>query len=356
MKNLFTIILISILFAATTLSAQDANAPYQVFVSHDTSAASRERLTLINVLTGEQTAAAVEGERFAIAGDSILFYDREANRVRVAGADGAVRDHPFMQPGQFSRRIDWLVSRDGSLLAWTLTEGGPNALTTVTSVAAVDGGDLRQVLVDGPRDGIRALPVAFSDDGQTLYMDYQPDVIGDMAPYRQYAGMFSVDLATGAVAMLPGEPGCFCGGGIGRDRFLRLALTDDLRGFDLQVYDLPDGPRVTIPALNLVGFTLGGDMLVSADGTRAVYALAQVRNFGTPQMSVRSVFVLVDLTARTQTALTQPITTFVRPVAWTDHDSAILFTSPTVDGTWKISLSDGALNKVAAATYIGLLR
>jgi len=46
----------------------------------------------------------------------------------------------------------------------------------------------------------------------------------------------------------------------------------------------------------------------------------------------------------------------VRPIGWTDHDSAILFTSPTLDGTWKINLADGTLTKVAAATYVGLLR
>jgi hypothetical protein len=58
---------------------------------------------------------------------------------------------------------------------------------------------------------------------------------------------------------------------------------------------------------------------------------------------------------QTQTALTDPITTFVRPVAWTEDNSAILFTSPTLDGTWKIQLSDGALVKVAEATYLGTI-
>src|SRR5690606_239791 len=116
------------------------------------------------------------------------------------------------------------------------------------------------------------------------------------------------------------EPGCFCGGGVGGGKFLRMALTSDLRGYDAHIYDLPDGPRSTVDALNLVGFTQAGDVLVSPDGAAAVYALAQVSNFGTPAMTIRTVFVRVDLDARTQSALTQPVTTFVRPVAWTDDN------------------------------------
>ncbi|MFO7322342.1 MAG: hypothetical protein DIU68_011465 [Chloroflexota bacterium] len=356
MKNAFIILLAAVFYGATALAAQDASGIYQVFVSRGASSGAGDQLILTNLLSGAQIRASVNGERYTIVGDEILYYDRAAHRVRLVGPDGSVRDHPFMQPSAASRRIDWLVSPDGGRLAWTITEGSSSALMTITTVANIDGSDRREVLVDGPRDGIRAFPVAFSDNGDTLYMDYQPDLIGDLTPFRQYAGMFSVDLETLDVAMLPGEPGCFCGGGIGRDRFLRLALTEDLRGFDVHLYDLPDGPRVVIPALNLTGFTQGGDVLISSDGTRAVYALAQVRDFGTPQMSVRSVFVLVNLVERTQTALTQPITTFVRPIGWTDHDSAILFTSPTLDGTWKINLADGTLTKVAAATYVGLLR
>jgi hypothetical protein len=65
------------------------------------------------------------------------------------------------------------------------------------------------------------------------------------------------------------------------------------------------------------------------------------------------VFVLVNLEDMTQTALTEPITTYVQPVAWTEDNSAVIFTSPEQDGTWKVDLSDGTLDRVAEATYVG---
>jgi hypothetical protein len=137
--------------------------------------------------------------------------------------------------------------------------------------------------------------------------------------------------------------------------FLRLALTNDLTGFNVEVYNLIGEVDQTIPALALENFTQAGDILISPDGLRAVYALAQVRNFGSQNESVRTVFVLVDLEDMTQTELTEPITTYVQPVAWTEDDSAVIFTSPERDGTWKVSLSDGTLVKIAEATYVGVL-
>jgi hypothetical protein len=67
------------------------------------------------------------------------------------------------------------------------------------------------------------------------------------------------------------------------------------------------------------------------------------------------VFVLVDLERMTQTALTDPITTFVEPLAWTEDNTAILLTSRQRDGTWKISLADRTLERIAEATYLGTL-
>lgn len=356
MPFLFRLLLASCLLIVRPAFAQTPTTlPQQVFVTRNIDAAGQDRLIFIDLFTGSEQAVVVNGERYTAVAGGVLFYDRDAGRVKFAQPDGTVRDHPFMQPGENARRIDWVVSPDGKLLAWTITEGQPSTLITTTYVAGIDGANPRTLLVDGPRDGIRAMPVAFSPDDESLYLDYQPDSIGDLTPYRQYAGLFAVDLESGETSMLPGEPGCFCGAGLGAGKFLRLALTDDLSGFNLRIFDLDAGTGTTISALSLVGFTQAGDVLISPDGTRAVYALAQVRGFGTAQQSVRAVFVLADLVRQTQTALTDPVTMFLRPVAWTEDNSAVLLTSPTQDGTWKITLSDGTLAQVAAATYVGMV-
>ncbi len=335
-------------------STPEASHGDQVFVTRDASG-TQDQLSFIGLVDGAQTSLLVDGERYTPVRDAVLFFDRLSGRVRLARADGSVQDHPFIQMTAGARRIDWALSADHRLIAWTITAGDPHALTTLTSVANLDGTNLRQVLQDGPRDGIRVLPVAFSSGGDTLYLDYQPDTLGDLIPFRQYAGLFAVDLTASQIAPLPGEPGCFCGGGIGFDRFVRLALSADLSGFDVHISDLTSGAARTAPALRLPGYTQGGDVLISPDGTLAVYALAKVSGLGTAQQSVQTVFVLIDLDAGTQKALTEPITAFIRPVAWTENNQAVLFISPIVNGTWKVDLSGGKLNKVSNATYVGVI-
>lgn len=334
--------------------AQTIGAPQQVFIIRDYDVNGRDRLVFIDLLTGEERYIDVPGDRYTALPGGVLYVDTEARRVMYAAADGVVSVHPFIQLGE-ARRIDWIISPDRTRIAWTLTSGSPTALTTVTAVAALDGSQPTTPFTDGPREGIRAFPVAFSADGSALIMDFQPDTLGDLTPFRQYAALFSVDLATGERRSLPGEPGCFCGAGTDGRLFVRMGLAGGRAGFDLNVYNLGTGARQTIPGLSLDAYTQGGDVLISPDGTRALYALAQVRNFGTPNQTLQTVFVLVDLLTMTQRPLVQPINTLIRPLAWTEDNTAVLFTSPIRNGTWKLNIADDTLHAVAEAAYVGVI-
>jgi hypothetical protein len=329
-------------------------APQQVFVIRDYDVSGRDRLVFIDLLTGTERYIDVPGDRYIALPDGVLYVDTEARRVMYAAANGAISAHPFIQLGD-ARRIDWILSPDGTRIAWTLTTGAPDALTTVTTVATLDGTQSAPPITDGPREGIRAFPVAFSADGGALIMDFQPDTLGDLTPFRQYAALFSVDLATGERQSLPGEPGCFCGAGTDGRLFVRMGLAGGRAGFDINVYNLSSGTGRIIPSLSLDTYTQGGDVLISPDGTRALYALGQVRNFGTPNQTLQTVFVLVDLLTMTQRPLVEPINTLIRPVAWTEDNTAVLFTSPMRNGTWKLNIADDTLQAVAEAAYIGVI-
>lgn len=351
-----TVVLLA-LISVLPLSAQDAASTnahvWEVFLQRGVGEDGTDRLSFVDMVTGDVTPTEVLGERYTLAGNAVLYLDRSVNRVMLAYPDGEVREHPFIQPGSSTRRVDWQLSGDGKKIAWTLTDGTSTALTTLTTVANVDGSDVREVLADEPRNAIRLLPVAFSADASILYMDFQPDGFADFTPMPQYAGLIGVDLATGQWKYLPDEPSCFCGAGFGNGYLLRLRVSQDIIGFDVHVYNLAGAVEETIAAQPLRGYTQAGDVVISPDGRQAVYALAAVQNFGRADQSVRTVFMLVDLELKTQIALTEPITTFVEPHSWTEDNSALLLTSRQQDGTWKINLSDGKLTRVADATFLG---
>lgn len=337
---------------------QDASSrgAVQVFLERRIDDNGQDRLTFIDTVSGDETAVELIGDRYTLLSNAVLYYDPATKKMMLAQSDGSTREHPFIQPSPETHSIDWLVSPDLKNVAWTVSNGSADNLTTLTTVANIDGTNPRQVLTDGPRNGLRALPVAFNSDRTKLYMDFQPDGVGNFTPFPQYAGLFALDLTTSEWDYLPDEPGCFCGAGFGGSLFLRLKVSADLSGFDLHVYNLTGDVSQTIPAQSIRDFTQAGDIVMSPDGSRAVYALAQIRDFGKPGQSIQTVFMLVDLQLMTQTTLTDPITTFVEPLAWTEDNSAVIFTSPERDGTWKVNLGDGKLDKVADATYLGTLR
>lgn len=357
---LFRLLLLSLwLLVLPAASAQvegDFNGhPLQVFLQRDIDALGTDRLQFVDSLTGDVLPVEVNGTRYTPIGRTIMFFDLTTSRVMQVSYDGEVRLHPFIQPSVNTQAIHWVI--DGGHIVWTQTDTTETgSLLTITRIAALDGSDQREILRDGPREGIAALPVAFNKDHSVLYMDYQP-AVGAIAPFQQYAGLFSINISEDdSAALLPGEPGCFCGAAFSAGLFARLELTSDQAGFDVHVYNLAGEVDQVIPALRLQGYTQAGDLTLSPDGKRAVYALAQIRDFGGPAESVRTVYVLVNLETGTQAALTNPITTFVRPVAWTEDNSALIFTSPEQNGTWKINLNTGRLDRVASATYVGTLR
>ncbi len=328
---------------------------WTIFIERDEPVDGTHTILFIDMLTGETISVETQGERYTPLRQSVIFFNPIERQVKVVSPDRNVQNHPFITLPADANRIDWVVSKDHKSIAWTITKTTNNTLITNTYIADGEASTVREVLADGPRENVRALPIAFSEDNSTLYMDTHPDGISQFAPYTQYAGLFALDLITSEITFLPGEPACFCGAGFGSGMMLRLSLNDALDGFDVNVYSVDGGEPRTIQAITRRNYTQAGDILISNDGTYAVYALSQVRGFGTVEQIVRTVFIQVDLLTLEQVIINNPITTFVHPIAWTEDNTGILFTSEQQKGTWKINVADGQLVKVANASYIGRL-
>ena len=341
--------------AQDTIQPDFDNHTWDIFIERNTPEDGIDTLIFVDALTGETVSIESSGERYTPLLDGVLFFDWVDQEVMFATPNGIVAVHPFITFSSSARRVDWVVSDDRKSIAWTLTREVNGNLITTTFIADIEGSNIREILIDGPRENVRALPIAFSEDNSELYMDAHPDGISKFSPYTQYAGLFSVDLRSGDIRALPGEPSCFCGAGFGSGMLLRLSLNNELDGFNVNVFSVEGGQARTIDAITRRNYTQAGDVLVSDDGAFAVYALSQVRGFGTIEQIVRTVFIQVDLLTLEQAIINNPITTFVHPVAWTEDNTAILFTSEQQNGTWKINVEDGQLVKVANASYIGRL-
>jgi hypothetical protein len=320
-------------------------------------------LIFLDGVSGIQRRVPVTGERFTVYQDGIMYFDVIARQVVFVRRDGVIEPHPFVQMPITAKRIDWVIAQDHSMIAWTVTStNAQDQLTTQTFVADITGENRRSVWsqTDTNNSGLRALPISFSPDKATLYMDNHPDGISDFVIFKQYVAVFGLDIQTGRTELLAGERGssCICGAGISAGMFLRLRLSIESGHFDATLYNLNADTQDTLNRLNLTSdYDTSGDVLISPDGLSAVYALARVSDLNQSTQHIETMFVLVDTVNRTQRALTTtPITQFVRPLTWTEDNSAVIFTSPQQNGTWKINITTGQLDRIATASYIGMIR
>ena len=351
-----TLILLGlVLMALAPLQAQETILPERNQRSWDVYVQGRPgqtKLIFMDILTGERVAFNTRGERYTLLEGWVMYFDIEARQVKMARPGEPIRQHPFIIVSPDDYRVDWAVSADRKFIAWTLARrNAEEALTTSTFVADAAGSDIREVLADGPREGLRVLPIALADDQTELYMDVHPDGLNP-TPYTQYASLFALHLATGEIRNLPGEPACFlCAAGFGEGLFARLTSDGQSLGVEVRLDSLHGGAARVIPAIRQDHAVQAGDVLISPDGGLAVYALSQVD----ANQAVRTVLARVDLHKLEQSILGRPMAGFVYPIAWAEDSGAILLTNEQRSGTWKIDLNAGRLVKIATATYLGHL-
>ena len=130
---------------------------------------------------------------------------------------------------------------------------------------------------------------------------------------------------------------------------LRLRRESDA-GFAAEVYPLRGGESRVIPPPPDGDFPFAGNLLLSDDQSLAVYALSRIDE---DSGAIRSRLARIDLQAARQEIVSRPIPALARPLAFTEDNSALLFTIASEGGAWKLRLADGHIVKVADAVYLG---
>ncbi len=329
---------------------------WDVFIKRNAENPSQTDVIFIDLLSGDQSALSASGERFTLTNSGVIFLDILERQVKLAKADGIVRDHPFINVNSETQRVDWAVSDDKDRIVWTVSRRVEDGqLITATWLADVAGTEIRELLVYGPRDGIQLLPLGFGADHDDVFMEAYAQGSEGLSPYPRRTGLFALALSEDELATraLPGDQTCYCAVGFGANLMLRLAPNRELNGLDVEIYNLDGGERQVIPALSRGNYSEGGNILISADGKQALYALSQLREPGAEQDELRTVLVHVDIENGRQRIASSPISGPIRPLSFGEENRTALVLMGQIDVTWKIDLEADRLVEVADAVYLG---
>jgi hypothetical protein len=337
-------------------------APVEVYVMNNPpdAAGGAARLFFIDTVTGDIRTVDVQGQRFTIVGEYVIFQDPNTQAIYRAWMDGRVEQHPFIQPAPQTRYIDWVVSPNHEWIAWMLTNQEQGGLQTITTLARADGTEPRVILTDGPDAFIRAVPIALTDNW-TFFFDRQPQGVGEYFFYRQYASIYKLEAGSEAPQpeLLPFEPNCFCGAGIASNGayFARLEQVSEAGGYDVRLWDLAADVDTFARSIN-VNYDSAGAVLVSPDGDRVVYSLANDVAFDSAGSGrERFMLAVMDVAAggEQRAVLFNPLLVPLLPLAWTEDGSGVLLYNPRQDGTWKLTVDSGEIRQVAGATWLGTM-
>ncbi len=358
--------LLTILFlvTASVVSGQEELRPgaqsqsWDVFIQRDAVNPASKAVIFVDLLTGETSSVATAGERHTLIDSAVIYFDLIDAQVKLVKPDAIIRDHPFIVMNSGDHSVDWTVSDDGQRIAWAISRRDEdNLLTTSIKVADAAGTEIRELLVYGPRLGIRLIPIAFDDDRETFFVEVHADGTGEATPYTRRTGVFALSFGAKNVATsaLPADITCFCPVGFGKGVMLRLVTGNESAGIKVEIHELGTGALRVIPPVSLGSYDEAGNILVSPDGKLAVYSLSQISGLGNGQQEISSVLVLADLENARQSVLNSPMTDLLLPISWTEENSAVIVTQELANGTWKMQLDDGVTVKLADATYLGKL-
>ncbi len=357
---IFAILLLSsaLVYGQDDLASGLQQHSWAVFLQPAAAQPNKTDIVFIDLLSGDVNRVSVQGERFSLVADAVIYLDTLERQVKLAQPDGLIRDHPFIRLAADEQGVDWTVSQDQQRIAWTISrELEADQLISKIWLANAAGTEVRELLTYGPREGIALLPIAFSQNSSELYLEVFVTGSDELQLYRARGGLLALDFSAEEVRLrsLPGDPPCFCAVAFGTDIILRLPQNKEANGIDVAVYPLDGSPARLIPALPSDNYNQAGNLLLSPDGAFAIYSLSQVSGFHTAQQEIQTVLALVDLQNARQSILNIPTAGLARPISWTEDNSAVLFTTDTDSGTWKISLESGDLLKIADGEYLGML-
>lgn len=323
-------------------AAAQASPRYEVYLSRIASGAS---LYFLDVRTGLSTVVPANGEGHTPLRDGVLF--RAVEGVKIAYPDGRVGLLSAIPPSSSAETVQLVTASNGAWMAWSVT--ARRGLNTVSEVFMADarGENQRSILFASSPEGVGIIPLALSDGGESLVYARVSDPTAALPLLPTYGTAFRLDTASGQSTTLPEAAECPCAVGVSADGrwFGRLVPTSE--GIELRLWDVISGAAAVVPSGGR-GDRAGNLLLTMAAG-KALYLSGRALANG----RIEYTLMLADLGTQSARPLSNEFRGIIRPLTLSaDGESAILV-GVERDGTFKVTLSDGAVTTVSEAVYLG---
>lgn len=331
---------------------------FDVYLSRPASDGS-QTLMWIDTATAEvvtQIDIRAEDGRAIRGGQHIYFVEQATHQPVRVNTAGAAEVIAFAVPPPGAADYQILPSINGTHLVWASVSA--DGVTYQIGAARSDGVGAREVVRGQIEPGTSIDLLRVTIDGARLIFALKPPHITDATQFNAAYDLYSLNLITGEVVHLPGEPACgqrgdkplVCDAYVSPDgAYLARTLTPQalgtvvvtnlVTGAEVARFEPLDVPLGAIYEIGYPLFTPSGDLIFfESIGPEAIreYRLV-LGNTVTGQAS--AIAVLSDLH---------------RPIGWTGSGFILLTTrEPDTYDTWQIDIRSGQVRLVASNLFIG---
>jgi hypothetical protein len=351
-KQAIVLTLLTVMFLVISTPAQgQGNTVHDVFLSSTDQGAN---LYFVDARTGLSVIVPANGSKHTLLKNGVLFQEAGSGFAKVVFPNGNAILNSWIPPETPNTHIEWVVSENKQWILWSVTQSQGSTFSNSLFIAGIDGSNVQQLLQAAPNESTGILPLVVANTGTLAFYSRQNP---ESAPYQLFPAIdniFKVDVVAGASVPLAGEPKCACGAVISDDGklFARLEPAPDQQGFDLRLWNVDINTDTLIDAPD-ISHLQSGYVLISPDGTKAVYSSARGKPPGKGVPAERYVLILADFQQRTQRILTEPSPDALRAIAFTTNNRAIIAVGVGKNGTYKILLESGTVTQESNYTFLG---
>jgi hypothetical protein len=319
---------------------QGSKAPrYEVFFGEGT-------LYFIDPATGLSQTVAAPGNGHTLLGNGVIFQG-ENGVVQVAYPDGRVGVLAAIPAPDQDIDARWFAIP--TAVVWVVNRKNEAAITSDVYLADARGENATLVLRASSATGAGIVPLALSNNGQTLFYARVADPFAEAVLYPSYGEVFRLDTTTGASETLSLDGRCPCAVGFSADGQLFAQLVGNSNGgFTLSIRDLRGGVDQSYESPANVQ-NAAGYVWISADGRRFFYSAQRPIGNGRLEYSV----MYAEAGSTIQTALATGLRNPVRNIGF--GGSAGLMIGIISEGTFKLNIDGSGLFNISRRTYLGAI-
>lgn len=362
---------LALIIAATLLYSQSEASyaqfvPIDVFVTHN-AADSRVTLYFANNLTGLSATTQIDGyanaetilDNFKLAANGVIYTNPANGNPQFITPGGRVEPLAFIPQSTIPPlTIDWVISEDGTTLAWAELSFAENQWRANIFTASIDGSNLTQLPTPpaSSQATLRVRLLGVANDASRVLLDIDSPVAERESgqSFATYTTLRLYNSTTRIYLPIATTNTCPCPASVADDLTSLIQLERPIvgNGYAVRVWNINTNTSQSVAAEDTI-FQQGGGIVASDNSGIALYSLTRVEG---AQALTGSGIGVVNFINNTQRVVRGPQNSNLRVQRLAERGENAIIIDLATNTTFKFDLETNSFTLIADKMWLGIIQ